>query len=97
MKELSAEIDEKRHEKKRQFLELEKLEGQIADVERQIESISILINLDEKEKELRESKTMLNGLTQELTQLKNELKDVSDYNELKSYFTLCQILISIHK
>lgn len=97
IKELKAEIDDKRHENECRSLELRELKIQIADVERQIESISIFINLDEQENELRKLKSSLSDLIQESTQLQNELEDVSDYNELKSYLTLCQILISIHK
>ena len=73
------------------------MERQIADTESQIESKGRSTNLDAQENKLRELKILLNGLNQELTRLKNELIDVSDYNELKSYLKLCTILISIHK
>lgn len=97
IKELRAEIDEKKHENECRSLELGELKRQIADVEKQIESTSRSINLVSQENELRELKSILDGFIQESTQLKNELKDVSDYNELKSYLTICKILISIHK
>ena len=97
VKELDAEINEKKREKELQSLELEELERQIADTESQIESKGRSTNLDAQENKLRELKILLNGLNQELTRLKNELIDVSDYNELKSYLKLCTILISIHK
>ena len=97
IQELKAAIDVKRHENERWSFELGMLERQITDAERQIESKGRSTNLVTQENEFMELKISLNGLIQESTRLKKEIKDVSDYDELKSYLQRCLILISIHK
>ena len=93
---LRSEINTRKNEKYSLSLKLSNLESKIANLEKQIQSNCRTVNLIQQEKELKNLKSRLESLVQEQAQLRTALSDISDYDELKSCLTLCQIMLNIH-
>lgn len=96
IEQLRSKVDRKRKERSSLSLKLNNLNTKTADVERQIQLNSKSINLAQQEKQLGMLITQLDGLKQDLAQLKKELRAISDYDDLKSCLSICQILLNIH-